>query len=59
MENFVPGSYYRAGRATECMLTHGTGNQNVPLFAQGTFGERLPIACTKLVTVELMDISGL
>ena len=34
-------------------------NQNVPLFARGTFCERLWIACTKTFTTELMDVSGL
>ena len=34
-------------------------NQNVPLFMRGTFCERLRTVCTKMFTVELMDISGL
>ena len=29
------------------------GNQNVPLFARGTFYERLRVACTKAVAAEL------
>ena len=35
------------------------GNQNVPLFARGTFCERLRVACTKAVAAELMNVSGL
>ena len=35
------------------------GNQNVPLFAQGTSHERLRVACTKAVTTKLMNVSGL
>ena len=35
------------------------GNQNVPLFAQGTFCERLRVACTKALAMELMNVSGL
>ena len=35
------------------------GNQNVPLLARGTFCERLRVACTKAVAMELMDVSGL
>ena len=35
------------------------GNQNVPLFAPGTFFECLRMACTKTFTAELMDVSGL
>ena len=35
------------------------GNQNVPLSAQGAFCERLRAACTKAVTAELMNVSGL
>ena len=34
-------------------------NQNVPLFARGTFCERLRVACTKAVAAELMNVSGL
>ena len=35
------------------------GNQNVPLFARGTFCERLLVACTKALAAELMNVSGL
>ena len=35
------------------------GNQNVPLFARGTFCEHLRVACTKALAVELMNVSGL
>ena len=35
------------------------GNKNVPLFAWGTFCECLRVACTKVVTTELMNVSGL
>jgi hypothetical protein len=35
------------------------GNQNVPLFARGTFCERLRVACTEAVAAELMNVSGL
>ena len=35
------------------------GNQNVPCFARGTFCERLQVACTKALAVELMNVSGL
>ena len=34
-------------------------NLDVPLFARGTFCERLRSACTKTFTTELMDVSGL
>ena len=34
-------------------------NLNVPLFARGTFCERLQTACTKQFATELMNISGL
>ena len=32
---------------------------HVPLFARGTFCERLRVACTKAVAAELMNVSGL
>ena len=35
------------------------GNQTVPLFVQATFFVCLRVACMKMFTVELMDISGL
>ena len=35
------------------------GNQNVPVFARGTFCERLRVACTKALAAELMNVSGL
>ena len=35
------------------------GNQNVPLFARGTFCERLRVACTKALAAEIMCVSGL
>ena len=35
------------------------GNQNVPLFARGTFCERLRVAYTEPVATELMNVSGL
>ena len=35
------------------------GNQNVPFFVRGTFCERLRVACTKAVAVELMNVFGL
>ena len=35
------------------------GNQNMPLFARGTFCERLRVSCTKVVAAELMNVSGL
>ena len=35
------------------------GNRNVPLFARGTFCERLRVACTKALATELMNVSGL
>ena len=35
------------------------GNQNVPLFARGTFCEHFRVACTKAVAVELMNVSRL
>ena len=35
------------------------GNPNVPLFARGTFCERLRVACTKAVAADLMNVSGL
>ena len=35
------------------------GNQNVPLFTRGTFCERLRVARTKAVAVELMNVSRL
>ena len=35
------------------------GNQNVPLFARGTYFECLWITCTKTFTTELMDSYGL
>ena len=35
------------------------GNQNVPLFAQGTFYECLRVACTKALAAELMNVSRL
>ena len=35
------------------------GNQNVPLFARGTFCERLRVARTKALAAELMNVSGL
>ena len=35
------------------------GNQSVPLFARGTFYDRLRVACTKAIAAELMNVSGL
>ena len=35
------------------------GNQNVPLFARGTFCECLRVACTKAVAAELTNVSRL
>ena len=35
------------------------GSQNVPLFARGTFCERLRAACIKAIAAELMNVSGL
>ena len=35
------------------------GNQNVPLFARGTFCERLRVACTKAVAAGLTNVSRL
>ena len=35
------------------------GNQNVPLFARGTFCKRLRVSCTKAVAAEVMNVSEL
>ena len=35
------------------------GNLNAPLFARGTFCERLRVACTKALAAELMNVPGL
>ena len=34
-------------------------NQNVPLFARGSFCECLQVACTKVRAAELMNVSGI